>query len=300
MQVFVVGNTGVDETFMITELPAKGASIHGVKQHQDLGGKGANQAIILSRCGIPTVFITALGNDAQGQWCQEQLKNEPITLLPDKYYACRTDSSLIFNCDDGDNAIITTTTAAEALLLSDVHQALEISQPQDVLLQQGNFSAEKTREIFTLAKEKKLTTVFNPSPFNPEFKTLLPLVDILVVNQLEAQLLSGEDDISAAATRLLKNGVKQLIITLGADGALLQDGEGQQRVAAAPVNVVDTTGAGDTFLAVMLASALKRQLPLLLRDLQGAAAASAITISRTGTLSAFPTSFELAALLASH
>lgn len=300
MQLFVVGNTGVDETFMISELPAKGASIHGVKLHQDLGGKGANQAIILSRCGISTTFITALGNDAQGQWCKEQIKNERLTLLPDKYYACRTDSSLIFNCDDGDNAIITTTTAAEALSLKDVTQALELSQPHDLLLQQGNFSAKKTGEIFFLAKEKKLTTVFNPSPFNPFFKELLPLVDILVVNQLEAQLLSGEQEINSAAARLLDNGVRQLIITLGADGALLQDAQGQQRIAAAPVKVVDTTGAGDTFLAVMLASALTHQQPVSVRDLHCAAAASAITISRTGTLSAFPTATELAALLASY
>lgn len=298
MKVFVVGNIGVDETFMINELPAKGASIHGIKTHQDLGGKGANQAIILSRCGIDTTLVAALGNDTQGQWCRETINREPLTLRPDYFCAARTDSSLIFTCADGDNAIITTTTAAQALSLDDIHQALSLSCEQDVVLQQGNFSAEKTEAIFRLARENKLTTVFNPSPLTIQFKAILPLVDILVVNQLEAQGLSGVSDIALAATSLLEAGVGQVIITLGADGALLLDAHQRQQIAAAPVEVVDTTGAGDTFLAVMLASALKRRLPVCRQDLVCAAMASAITIGRTGTLSAFPNQQELADILA--
>ncbi len=66
MRVYVTGNITVDETWSIPDIPKKGASIHGVKVSQDIGGKGANQAIILSRCGIETRLIAATGNDSNG------------------------------------------------------------------------------------------------------------------------------------------------------------------------------------------------------------------------------------------
>ena len=68
MRVYVTGNITVDETWSIPDIPKKGASIHGVKVSQDIGGKGANQAIILSRCGIETRLIAATGNDSNGAW----------------------------------------------------------------------------------------------------------------------------------------------------------------------------------------------------------------------------------------
>ena len=139
MRVFVVGNTGVDETYVINEIPEKGASIHGQKINQDLGGKGANQAVILSRCAVSTVLIAATGNDNQGQWCRQQLAQELLTLFPEESLNCRTDTSLILNTADGDNSIITTTTAADALSFADIEQALNKAQPGDVVLQQGTF-----------------------------------------------------------------------------------------------------------------------------------------------------------------
>lgn len=297
MQVFVVGNISVDETYIIDDLPDKGASIHGIKTHQDLGGKGANQAIILSRCAINTTLIAALGNDSQGQWCREIIQLEPLSLLPKLAGDCRTDTSLILTCADGDNANITTTTAADYLSLDSIEQALQFAQPADLLLQQGNFSVEKTAAVFTLGREKGLTTVFNPSPVKTAFNQLLPLVDILVVNQLEARLLGDAEDITLAAANLLNTGVKQVVVTLGARGAMLLDEDGLQRVSAQHVAVIDTTGAGDTFLAVMLASAIQHAGRVTAQDLQRAARASAITIARVGTLSAFPTQAELAEIL---
>lgn len=297
MRVYVAGNISVDETYLIDDLPHKGASIHGMKDHQDLGGKGANQAIILSRCGINTTLIAATGNDSQGSWCKDKINFESLTLFPEQPGEYRTDTSLILNCADGDNANITTTTAADALSIGDVIQALSCSTSDDVLLQQGNFSVDKTAAIFSLARQKNMTTVFNPSPVKTLFATLLPMVDILVVNQLEAQLLSNENDTLRAANALLSAGVRQVVVTLGAQGSLLLDATGLTEIAAQPVTVKDTTGAGDTFLGVMLASSLLRQAPVSATDLRIAARASAITIGRTGTLSAFPTRSELTAIL---
>lgn len=153
----------------------------------------------------------------------------------------------------------------------------------DILLQQGNFSLDKTRALFRYAKTLGMTTVFNPSPVNPDFCHLWPLVDIAVVNESEAELLQPY-------------GVKTLVITRAPLARLVQAGQ-RQFCPAVPAEALDTTGAGDTFLAVMLASALLRGVAPDDLALAHASRAAAITVSRRGTLSAFPGSHELAALL---
>jgi len=299
MRVFVVGNISVDETYVINEIPEKGASVHGQKINQDLGGKGANQAVILSRCAVSTVLIAATGNDNQGQWCRQKLAQESLTLLPDESLYCRTDTSLILNTADGDNSIITTTTAADALSLADIKQALSTAQSGDVLLQQGNFSLEKTAAIFTHARERGLLTVFNPSPVKQAFSQLWPLIDLLVVNRGEAEYFSATSaDPAQAAHHLLAAGVSSVVMTLGAEGVYLATQAQHLQVDTPRCHVVDTTGAGDTFLAVMLAAMLQRTGNQPEKtDLQRAAQAAAITIGRSGTFSAFPSAAELETLL---
>lgn len=284
MRVYVTGNITVDETWSVSDIPKKGTSIHGVKISQDIGGKGANQAIILSRCGIDTRLIAATGNDSNGIWIRQRIKNESLTLLPDCHFNLHSDTSIILNSADGDNAIITTTAAADTFRLDDIIAHIADAAAGDILLQQGNFSLDKTRALFQYAKTRGMTTVFNPSPVNPDFCHLWPLIDIAVVNETEAELLQPY-------------GVKTLVITQGAAGAwLVRDGQ-RQFCPAAPTEARDTTGAGDTFLAVMLASALLRDVEPDDLALAHASRAAAITVSRRGTLSAFPDARQLAALL---
>lgn len=285
MRVYVAGNIAVDETWSIHELPQKGASIHGAKISQDIGGKGANQAIVISRCGIETKLIAATGSDINGQWIRDRMLREKLTLNPQDGISEHSDTSIIFTSHDGDNAIITTLAAADALTLDIILAHLTDASASDILLQQGNFSVEKTRALFRWAKNRGLTTVFNPSPVNPDFADLWPLVDIAVVNQHEAELLQPA-------------GVATLVITQGAAGAELITHSQRHFCPATPVQAVDSTGAGDTFLAVLLASALLRGVAPDALALKHASAAAAITVSRTGTLNAFPTEHELSALLA--
>lgn len=284
MRVYVAGNITVDEIWSVTDIPAKGASVHGYQRSQDIGGKGANQAIVLSRCGIETVLLAATGHDSKGIWIRQQLMNEPVTLLPTQPVAALSDTSLILNSADGDNAIITSTTAAEALDMNTLSHHLAGARPGDLLVQQGNFSPEKTHALFSLAKSHGLITVFNPSPVHAGFAACWPQVDIAVLNQHEAQ-------------QLQPSAVKTLVITHGSAGAWLIQGDQRTFCPAQPVNAVDTTGAGDTFLAVMLASAILRGGEIDKLALTHATQAAALTVSRYGTLQAFPTTEQLAALL---
>ena len=284
MRVYVVGNITVDENWAIADIPTKGSSVHGNKVSQDIGGKGANQAILLSRCGIDTTLIAAIGHDVNGQWITKKMRDETLRVLPAALFSGNSDTSLIFNCADGDNAIITTTTAADSLSLETLTQALKDAVPGDVMLMQGNFTFDKTRSLFQLAKSCGMTTVFNPSPVKPEFALLWPWVDIAVLNQLEAEELQPA-------------GVKNLVITQGAKGATLTTQTDQAFCPAVAAQAVDTTGAGDTFLAVMLASSLLRGTGIDPLSLAHASRAAAITVGRPGTYSAFPAAAELKSLL---
>lgn len=284
MRVYVAGNITVDETWSIADIPLKGASVHGNKVSQDIGGKGANQAILLSRCGIETHLIAATGKDNNGITLRQQLTLEPLYFMPAEPVHPFSDTSLILNSADGDNAIITSTGAADALNIDIISAHLAAARAGDVLVQQGNFSPEKTHALFQLAKSRGLITVFNPSPVHAGFSACWPLVDIAVVNQHEARQLHPE-------------AVKTLVVTHGSAGVWLIQGDRREFCPATPVEALDTTGAGDTFLAVMLASALRRQVQIDKLALTHASQAAAITVSRRGTLSAFPSVDELAALL---
>ncbi|ATA18435.1 ribokinase [Gibbsiella quercinecans] len=287
MHIYVAGNITVDETWQCETLPTKGESLLGKKISQDIGGKGANQAIILSRCGLPVTLIAGHGDDHYGQWITENLRNDTLEFYPPTPLATHSDTSIIFTTADGDNAIMTSSEAAERLATEMILQALGQAQPGDVLLQQGNFSVAKTRALFTFARQRKMLTVFNPSPVQPGFAALWPLVDIAVLNEHEARLLAPDP----ATT--------QVVITQGPQGAVLYHQQQRTHVPACPAAAVDTTGAGDTFLAVMLASALLRGgLPDRLALLH-ASRAAALTIGRRGTYRAFPNGATLAALLQS-
>ena len=297
MRVYVIGNVAIDETISVATMPEAGASIFGREESRDLGGKGANQAVVIGRCGVPTVFVSATGEDFRGETIRKQLADEPVEANLLRFSGISTDFSIIFTTPDGENAIITTTRAAEAMALPDALDAMSAAQPGDIIVLQGNLSEAVTRGILADAKRRGLVTAFNPSPLRPYFSELWPLVDMAFLNKGEALSLTGTSG-KAAAAHLIAAGVRQVVLTAGGDGALLVQAESTIAVPSIPTAVVDTTGAGDTFMAVAIASAARRTGRLDERAVQDAARASALTVSRRGTRQAFPTVAEIETIFA--
>lgn len=297
MRVYVIGNVAIDETISVATMPEAGASIFGREESRDLGGKGANQAVVIGRCGVPTVFVSATGEDFRGETIRKQLADEPVEANLLRFSGISTDFSIIFTTPDGENAIITTTRSAEAMALPDALDALSAAQPGDIVVLQGNLSEAVTRGILSDAKRRGLVTAFNPSPLRPYFSELWPLVDMAFLNKGEALSLTGTSG-KAAAAHLIDAGVRQVVLTAGGNGALLVQAESTIAVPSIPTAVVDTTGAGDTFMAVAIASAARRTGRLDERAVQDAARASALTVSRRGTRQAFPTVAEIETIFA--
>lgn len=290
MRAFVIGNVALDETLTVADLPTRGASIHGQAAKIDLGGKGANQAIVLGRAGLDCRFCAAVGTDARADDIRTRLTAEPITLDLQPVAGVASDLSIILRTPSGDNAIITTNAAALGLTAPAACASFAAAVPGDLLVMQGNLSAEATLAAFRAAKAIGMKTALNPSPLRPFFAGLWPLVDMAFLNESEAAALGGTAALAAA-------GVARIVLTLGPAGAQLIMPEASVTVPAQPCAVVDTTGAGDCFMATALASSGLRGVPLDARALRHAAAAAAITVSRPGTGAAFPTRPEMSMIL---
>jgi ribokinase len=161
----------------------------------------------------------------------------------------------------------------------------------DLLVLQGNLSAATTAALLTEARGRGMATALNPSPVRDFLAGLWALVDTAFVNEGEAAAFGG-------VARMRAEGAWRVVLTLGSAGARLVRPEGEATVAAAPAHVVDTTGAGDCFMAAALASAALRGVQIDARALSHGARAAALTVSRAGTMRAFPTAAEMAAILA--
>lgn len=298
MRAHVIGNVAVDETISVSSMPEAGASILGREETRDLGGKGANQAVVMSRTGLATTLVAAVGADFRAETIRNQLAGEPVDVRLVTLAGRSSDFSIIFTTPDGENAIVTTTDSAGSLTLEHAMPALDEAVSGDLVVLQGNLAETTTRDILAEARRRGLVTAFNPSPLRPYFADLWPLIDIAFLNRGEAESLTGSSD-QAAADRLIAAGVRHVVLTLGGDGAMLASrGATIARIPAVATRAIDTTGAGDTFMAVALASAALRGAELDARAIGHAASAAALTVGRRGTRSAFPTSDELGKILA--
>lgn len=290
MRAFVVGNIALDETIRVAELPTPGASILGQEMSRDLGGKGANQAIVMSRAGLDCTLVAAVGADTRAAEIRERLAAEPVRAELVTVSGVASDFSIVLAIEAGENSIVTTNAAASGLPSSKAVACLDDARVGDILVLQGNLSAETTVAVLVEGRRRGLLTVFNPSPLRPFFAGLWPLVNVAFVNRGEAEALGG-------AAFLLSAGVRTVVMTLGSDGAVLTEGSDEQRVPAQSCPVIDPTGAGDSFMATAIASAARRGTALDELSLRHAARAAALTVSRPGTVHAFPTNAELEAIL---
>lgn len=298
VRAHVIGNVAVDETISVSTMPEAGASILGREETRDLGGKGANQAVVMGRTGLPTTLVAAVGEDFRAQTIRNQLAPEPIQAKLIALAGRSSDFSIIFTTPDGENAIVTTTDSAGSLTPRDAIAALDGAAAGDLTVLQGNLSEATTLGLLQEARRRNLVTAFNPSPLRPYFGAFWPLVDIAFLNRGEAESLTGSSD-GTATDRLLQSGVRHVVLTLGSDGALLASRNAAiATIPAVAAKAIDTTGAGDTFMAVALASAALRGVELDSRAISHAASASALTVSRRGTRSAFPTPEEMRSILA--
>jgi ribokinase len=294
LTVVVVGNAVVDIAYQVERLPGPGETVLARERTVDVGGKGLNQTIMAHRAGAEVRFCAPLGGDLAAGLIRACLETKGMSTAWLVSVPCATDESIICVARSGENWVVSTDEAARHLAPADVDGVLMEVAPGDVLLLQGNLSREVTGLCLTRGHAAGATTILNPAPIAFDYASLWPLVDIAILNEIEAQTLTGE--VHAAAAAALRNrGVNKVVLTLGPKGALVHDATAPpQHLPAPTVIALDTTGAGDV-LAGVVAAAVDRGVPLT-SAVRWAVAAASLKVSRHGTGSGLPTSDELAAL----
>jgi ribokinase len=296
MRVHVVGNVCIDTTFRLDRFPEAGETRNALGHADGLGGKGANQAIAAARTRVPATLWAAIGRDANGAWIRQMLAGEiDSACLTD--LDLPTDRSTVAVDAGGENIIISGVSCALAFDPIKQTGLLDSIEPGDVLIMQGNLAAGVTSACLRAARAKGLTTVLNASPLVAGVRPGFEDVDIVIVNQGEAEALSGVAVAAEAAAKILELGAHSVVITLGSKGCLLLPGAGVAsiHIEAPRVAAIDTSGAGDVLCGIFAGCLAKGMHPQ--RAIHIAVQASALAVTRTGTLSSCPTAKELSTLI---
>ena len=300
MRVIVIGNCTVDLSFAVPRFPRAGETLLADEKFVDLGGKGANQAVVAARFGAVTVLAAPLGRDAEGEWAIAKLEAEGFareTLLRGDF---STDQSVIYVKPGGENCIVSSHDAAAAASPDWAANILaRYAGPDDILLMQGNLGLDTTLAALKTARQSRMKTLLNPAPIYYRYDRLMPWTDVVILNEIEAMELGERDDPIAGGQAVHAGGVPYAIVTLGHKGAALIGGDdGLLRIPAPVVEAIDTVGAGDT-LCGAFAAALARGFEIA-RALRIAIEAASLAVTRKGTQSSFPTAGEAAEILARH
>jgi ribokinase len=289
--IHVIGNATVDTLIRVERFPRAGETIVALGTSEDLGGKGANQAVVAARCGANVRLVAAIGDDAQGERIRLSLAREGVQTDGLTASAYGTDRCVITVDGRGENTILSLIEAARHFdPIAETPIAMWI-KPGDLVVMQGNLRPNVTRDCLALARSKGATTALNPSPTYAAQDYDWTLVDLALVNRGEAaELARGEAE--EAARELCKKGAGAVVLTLGADGAGFFSDDETFRVSAPRVIAVDAVGAGDVFCGVLIAANARGRS--WKNALAIAAEAASISVTRRGVLASFPSREEMA------
>ncbi len=291
--VVVVGSSNTDLVLNCKHLPRAGETVLGGQFQTFAGGKGANQAVAAARAGAGVAFIGAHGNDDYGRTAKRGLQTEGITTTHFKARPGHTSgiALILIGGKNNDNIIGVAQSANDTLDATDVQAAAAHFKRAAVVMAQLEVPLEAVQTTAEMARENQALFLLNPAPARKLPTKLLKLVDVITPNETEAEFLTGESDPERAAQALQKRGIKKVIITLGARGALLCDENGCRTIKAPKVKALDTVGAGDCFngyLAAGLAAGKSFD-----EAAQWAVQASALAVTRPGAQAGMPHAHEV-------
>ncbi len=255
-RICVVGACNVDLTSYTKRMPLWGETLKGFEFELSFGGKGANQAAMAAKLGASVSMISAIGDDLLGQGILDNMKQTGIEVSNIKQVkGARSSVAQIIVDENGKNAIILTTNASDFLSLKDLHLSRPDIDGADILLVQWEIPLEISLEAMRIAKESGTTVIFNPAPIQGSLpKESFVLCDILCVNETEIEALTSinienKAEARGAMEHIQSLGVKNVILTLGKYGVRLLFGNDFISLEAQKVKAIDTTGAGDCFIA---------------------------------------------------
>ena len=283
------GSINIDHVYRVPHLVKPGETLSSLDLVTGLGGKGANQSVAIARAGVSVAHV---GRVFKGdRWAVELLASTGVDTDNIALIEGASGHAIIQVDDQGENAIVLHGGANQSFSIADIESALNHNQQARYLLMQNETNL--LAEAFELAQAKGIKIVLNPAPMTDNIKDLpLAKLDTLIVNQGEAEALCGAADIDQMTQQMAALAPQtRVVVTLGGDGAMLLANGEVTHINSPSVDVVDTTGAGDTFVGYFLAGVAEG-----MNDhdaLQRACLAGSIAVTRQGAITAIPDRSEV-------
>ncbi|MDQ6814000.1 MAG: ribokinase [Bacteroidota bacterium] len=295
--IVVVGSSNTDMVIKANHLPSPGETILGGVFFMNAGGKGANQAVAAARLGGDVTFICKTGCDIFGQQALQLFKDEGIDtsyMLSDPENPSGV--ALITVDKNAENCIVVASGANATLSTADLQNALPVIEQASIVLLQLEIPLATVEYVAATAAANKRMVILNPAPACQLPESLFPHISVITPNQNEAEVLSGikvtdVESAKLAAAAIRDKGVKNVIVTLGPDGALVLSEGRYTHVPANKAEAIDTTAAGDVFNGA-LAVALSENKNIV-EATRFACKASAISVTRLGAQSSAPYRTEI-------
>ena len=282
--IAVIGSLNVDRSVVVPQFPQPGETVLGGDLTTDNGGKGANQAVAAARLGADVVMIGTVGDDRDGTGMVAALEAERVSVTGIATSERPTGAALITIDSDGENSIVVAPGANQGLTPEWVAGQRTLTEAAVVLAQ----LEVPTESVLAGLEAARGRFILNPAPAPASVEPWMASVDVLVPNRGELAVLSNapvdSEEAVVQAARALD--APLVIVTLGASGALIVEGDHVERVAPYPAAAVDTTAAGDSFcgaLAVALAGGAGA-----VEAATFAARCAAWTVGRRGAQSSLP------------
>lgn len=298
-KIVVVGSINMDFVVRTPNHPQPGETVLGSYFRTFPGGKGANQAIAAARMGADVTMIGRVGRDP---FRQTLLKNLQENGVHTEYTYCSdglpTGVALITVNSTGENTIVVVPGANSNLTPDDVEKSEGAFRSASLLMLQLEIPIPVVIHSIRMAKKHNLKILLNPAPAQPLDPSLLSNIDYLIPNQTELAILSSakqDEDIMSLVKKLQSKYKGVIVVTQGNHGALVFDNDVIGHLESHQVDVVDTTGAGDSFIGAFSA-AICEGLPPLEAAKWGNAAA-AISITREGAQSSLPIRREVETMM---
>ena len=279
----VVGSINLDLVASGAPLPGPGETVTGAQFAQHPGGKGANQALAARRLGASVYMVGCVGDDALADSAMALLRKDGVDVSGVmSEIGLSTGVALIAVSSDGENQITVASGANNHVSASDV-AGLPVC---DIVLTQLEVPVPAVEAAARFVKEAGGRLAINLAPAKPVPAELLEAADLLIVNEIEAAFYGDA----------LHAGGGMVVVTLGGEGAILfEAGKEVARAAAFPVDVVDTTGAGDTFCGAIAVALAEGRSPA--EALRFAGASAALAVTKPGAQPSLPRRSDVDALL---
>lgn len=292
MKIAVIGATIVDMVSYVDKAPSYGLTVNATDFHISCGGKGANQAVAAKKLGADVLMVSAVGDDFFGQTALENFRKVGIDTRQIKK---------IENISNGLVMIIVESSAqyrsifyhgaCDFLKPEHIFQAADDLKKCDLFVIQLEIPLETACAAIEFANENKIPVLLNPSPLVKKIPIeKISACDFLILNDDELKILTEIEDIRDAAKKLLADGLKNVIVTLGSRGSIYFAENVEEFVPTLKVESVDTTGAGDAFVGCFAKNILQGEK--ILDAIKISSKYAALTVTRKGTQDSYLTAEE--------